>query len=151
MIELLSSCIYASLGTLGFGLVFNANKKKLIYIFIGGFLNIFFYEITLYFTKNIFLSSLVCASITYIYSTVMAYFTKSPSIIYILTGLIPSVPGSSLFYMMQNIVLTNNTLSIVYAKEVVLTILGIACGIALFSVVVNLYKDLNKGKKKHTV
>ena len=143
---MIENLLWASLGTLGFGLVFNANKNKLIYILIGGFLNYFIYAFTYKLSSNIFLSSFLCAAVTYIYSVIMARVSKCPSVIYVLTGLIPSVPGSHLFYTMQNLVIGNIDVALSYAKITVEVILGIASGIALFSVFFNLYKDI---RNKH--
>ena len=54
IIKLLS----ASIGALGFGLLFNTKKSRLPFVFLGGFINIVSYEITYKYTNNIFLSSL---------------------------------------------------------------------------------------------
>lgn len=136
--------IFAAIGTLGFGMAFNSSYNKLIYILIGGFLNYFSYYVTYYYSKNVFLASLVCASVTYIYSNVLARLTKCPSVVYVLTGLIPVVPGSSLFYMMQALVLDDLSLAYHHMLITVLTILGIATGIALFSMLHNLFKNIIK-------
>ncbi len=143
---MIEGLIWASLGTLGFGFIFNANKNKFVYIFLGGFLNYLIYALTYKFSNNVFLSSFLCAAMTYIYSVIMARVSKCPSVIYVLTGLIPIVPGSYLFYTMHNIVLGNNALAKQYAMTTTEVILGIASGIALFSVLFHLYKDI---KNKH--
>lgn len=143
---MIEGLLWASLGTLGFGLIFNANKNKLFYILISGFLNYFAYALTYKLSYNIFLSSFISAAVTYIYSVIMARVSKCPSVIYVLTGLIPIVPGSHLFYTMQNLVLGNNILASKYAMTTAEVILGIASGIALFSVLFHLYKDI---KNKH--
>ncbi len=139
---MIEGLLWASLGTLGFGLVFNANKNKWFYILISGFLNYLAYALTYKLSNNIFLSSFVCAAITYLYSVIMARVSKCPSVIYVLTGLIPSVPGSYLFYTMQNVVLGNTDSALLYANITAQVILGIASGIALFSVFFNLFKQI---------
>lgn len=141
---MIEGLLWASLGTLGFGLVFHAKKNKYLFILISGFLNYLAYALIYKWTNNIFLSSFVCAAVTYIYSVVMARINKCPSVIYVLTGLIPSVPGSHLFYTMQNLVLGNTKLALQYAITTTEVILGIASGIALFSVFFSLYKDIKK-------
>lgn len=136
----------AALGTLGFGLIFNANKNKLIYIMIGGFINYLAYMLTYESTENIFLSSGVCAVVTSLYSEVLAVILKCPSTIFILTGLIPSVPGSSLFYTMQNLVLGNSSDALNQGIITIEVILGIVSGIlfaSVFSAIFNI-----KEKKK---
>ena len=141
---MIEGLLWASLGTLGFGLVFHAKKNRYFFILIGGFLNYLAYAFIYKWTNNIFLSSFVCAAVTYMYSVVMARINKCPSVIYVLTGLIPSVPGSHLFYTMHNLVLGNTKLALQYAITTTEVILGIASGIALFSVLFSLYKDIKK-------
>ncbi len=136
----------AALGTLGFGLIFNANKNKLVYIMIGGFMNYLAYMLTYELTKNIFLASGVCAVVTSLYSEILAIILKCPSTIFILTGLIPSVPGSSLFYTMQNLVLGNSSEALNQGIITIEVTLGIVSGIlfaSVFSAIFNI-----KGKKK---
>ncbi len=139
--------LYAALGTLGFGILFNANKNKFIYIMIGGFLNYLGYMLTFNLTGNIFLSSGICAIVTSVYSNVLAKILKCPSTIFILTGLIPSVPGSSLFYTMQNIVLGNSKIALAQGIITIEVILGIVSGILFASVFDVVLKEI----KKHAI
>ncbi len=140
----MTNLLYAALGTLGFGILFNANKNKLIYIMIGGFLNYLGYMLIFNLTNNIFLSSGVCAIVTSIYSEVLAIILKCPSTIFILTGLIPSVPGSSLFYTMQNLVLGNEKEALNQGIITVEVILGIVAGILFASVFEMILKELKR-------
>ncbi len=136
--------LYAALGTLGFGILFNANKNKLIYVMIGGFINYLAYIITYNLTNNVFLSSGVCAIATSTYSNVLAKILKCPSTIFVLTGLIPSVPGSSLFYTMQNIVLGNSKIALKHGIITMEVILGIVSGILFVSVFDVILKEIEK-------
>lgn len=139
--------IWATLGALGFGLIFNVKKNKLIYVMIGGFINYLAYMLTYNFTNNIFLSSAICAVMTSLYSEIMAILLKCPATIFILTGLIPSVPGSSLFYTMQNLVLKNSSESLKQGIITIEVILGIVAGMLFASVImafINAKKQIKK-------
>ncbi len=138
--------LYGTLGTLGFGMIFNSNPNKLLPITIGGLINTIAFLTTLNITNNIFLSSLVSALITSIYSYIMSIIYKCPATIFTLTGLIPIVPGGSLFYTMQNLVLSNNTIAIKYATDTILTILGIVSGMLISSVIIVMYRNIIKIK-----
>lgn len=138
----------AALGTLGFGLIFNANKNKLVYIMIGGFMNYLAYMLTYELTKNIFLASGVCAVVTSLYSEILAIILKCPSTIFILTGLIPSVPGSSLFYTMQNLVLGNSSEALNQGIITMEVTLGIVSGI-LFASVFSAIFNIKRKKKSN--
>lgn len=139
--------LFAALGTLGFGLLFHAKENKLIYIMIGGFLNYLGYSFIYRCTSNIFLSSLGCAVVTSIYSTIMAIILKCPSTVFILTGLIPIVPGSSLFYMMQGFVLKDYDLARLNFGITCEVIFGIVAGMAIFTVIVTFIKEIIKHMK----
>ena len=75
----------------------------------------------------------------------LALFLKCPTTIFILTGLIPSVPGSSLFYMMQNLVLNNSKEALNQGIITIEVILGIVSGMLFASVIMAI---INANKKK---
>lgn len=137
--------LWAMLGSLGFGIIFNVNRNKLFPVMIGGFLNYFVYYIILRITNNIFLSAAFCAIATSLYSECLALMLKCPTTIFILTGLIPSVPGSSLFYTMQNLVLKNTNEALKQGIITIEVILGIVSGMLFASAVMVI---LNTKKKK---
>lgn len=140
--------LYAALGTLGFGMVFKTDKNKWLYIFIGGFLNYLAYFLVYSYTSDVFLSSMVCALVTSTYSLFMAIILKCPSTIFILTGLIPIVPGKNLFYTMQGLVTSNYA----FAREnlilTVLVILGIVSGMAMFTVIHTISREVISAIKR---
>lgn len=138
--------LWAMLGTLGFGLIFNVRKNKLIYVMIGGFINYLAYMLIFNFTNNVFLSAAVCAVVTSLYSEVMAILLKCPTTIFILTGLIPSVPGSSLFYTMQNLVLKDSGEALRQGIITIEVILGIVSGMLFASVIMAMFNTKRKNK-----
>lgn len=138
--------LWAMLGTLGFGLIFNVRKNKLIYVMIGGFINYLAYMLTFNFTNSVFLSAAVCAVVTSLYSEVMAILLKCPTTIFILTGLIPSVPGSSLFYTMQNLVLKDSNEALRQGIITIEVILGIVSGMLFASVILAMFNTKKKNK-----
>ena len=139
--------IWATLGALGFGLIFNVKKNKLIYVMIGGFINYLAYMLTFNFTNNIFLSAAICSITTSLYSEIMAILLKCPATIFILTGLIPSVPGSSLFYTMQNLVLKNSNDALKQGIITIEVILGIVAGMLFASVIMAIINTKKQRKK----
>ncbi len=140
--------LYAALGTLGFGMIFNANKNKLIFIMLGGLLGYLGYYITDLFTSNIFIASAVCASVTSTYAYIMARLVKCPSTVFLLPGLIPIVPGGSLFYMMENLVLGDSKDALNQGIITVEVIFGIVSGILFVSTCNVINKEILKTKEK---
>ena len=120
------------------------NKNKVFYIGLGGFLNYLSYYLVFKYTNNVFLSSMVCAIVTSIYSNIMAVILKCPSTIFILTGLIPVVPGSSLFYMMNGLVMNDYIIAKMHLLIVVKVIIGIVAGMSLSTVIVTFIREFVK-------
>lgn len=141
---MIKELLFATLGTIGFGLLFHANKNKVFYIGLGGFLNYLSYYLVFKYTNNVFLSSMVCAIVTSIYSNIMAVILKCPSTIFILTGLIPVVPGSSLFYMMNGLVMNDYIIAKMHLLIVVKVIIGIVAGMSLSTVIVTFIREFVK-------
>ena len=139
--------LYASIGSLGFGMIFKANKNKYTYIAFGGLLNYLAYYLSYKHTNNIFISAAVCAVVTRIYANIMAIILKCPTTIFTLTGLIPIVPGGSLFYMMQNLVLKNTSEALnqgIITSEVILGIVsGMLFASSLITIISAIKKKLN--------
>ena len=50
--------------------------------------------------------------------------------------------------MMQNIMISNNNLAIKYGLSALYTVLGIAFGIALFSMFLNIFRNTHNSLKK---
>lgn len=85
-------------GTLGFGVLFNVRGKRLIIAAIGGLLSWLLFilfnkvvdnEPVAYFAVSVAISA---------YAEIMARVLKTPTTAFIITGLIPLIPGSSLYY-----------------------------------------------------
>ena len=88
------------IGTLGFGVLFNVRGKRLIVAAIGGLLSWLLFilfnkvvhnEPVAYFAVSVAISA---------YAEIMARVLKTPTTAFIITGLIPLIPGGSLYYTM---------------------------------------------------
>lgn len=86
--------LWAMLGTLGFGIIFNVNKDKLLPVMIGGFLNYLAYYITF---KLIFIISIVCCYNFFIFGTFSFVFKMSNNHFY--TNRINSISSRKQFVL----------------------------------------------------
>lgn len=134
MINDLIQIISSTLGTLGFAIFFNTKKNRLIPATIGGILTIIVYLICYNDTKNIFLSNLVGAVAITIYSEILARYLKCPTTVLLFSGVIPLVPGGSLFYTMNSAVLGEKKEFYFHASQTMQVALGLAVGILLTTV-----------------
>jgi uncharacterized membrane protein YjjB (DUF3815 family) len=95
--------IAATLGSLGFSVLFNIKGKKLIGVTLGGFIGWLAYVIYSMLMLNDTLCYFLAAVTISIYAEIMARVMKCPVTVIIAPSLIPLVPGASLYYTMAHI------------------------------------------------
>jgi len=146
--------LYASLATLGFGILFNIKGKNLIIATIGGGLSWFFYLLFIHFQTGELLSYFLAALICSIFSEVMARINKTPVTTFIVCGIIPLVPGMGMYNTMLEFTRGNASLAISKCLETISIAGAIAVGIALVSSLTKLIfreMDNKKSKRKSSV
>ena len=92
--------ISAFIGTLGFAVLFNIRGKRLVFAALGGLLSWSLFEIIDIFINNEVIIYFVVALLSSFYAEIMARVLKTPTTAFIITSLIPLIPGSSLYYTM---------------------------------------------------
>ncbi len=94
--------ITGMLGAVGFALLYNIRGKRLIFAALGGLLAVVFYVVFGLFIENEILNYFICSLAVSLYAEIMARVLKTPTTTFIITSLIPLIPGSSLYYTMTN-------------------------------------------------
>ena len=146
--------LYASLATLGFGILFNIKGKNLIIATIGGGLSWFTYLFLMHFHAGELLSYFIAALICSIFSEFMARVNKTPVTTFIVCGIIPLVPGMGMYNTMLEFTRGNANLGISKCLETISIASAIAVGIALVSSLTKLIfkgMDNKKSKRKYSV
>ena len=123
--------ITAFLGSLGFALIFNLEKKYIVPGSIGGILCWGAYLLIDFISDGVFFPSLVASAVAALYAEVAARFLKVPATVIFVSAIIPLIPGSSLFYTMSHAVSGDAHLFGVYGMNTLNYLLGITCGISL--------------------
>ena len=135
--------ITATVGSLGFGILFNVRKKRLIAVGLGGgaawALYLFFDMITGSLGVSYFLVSLLVS----LYAEAMARIFKSPTLVFISPSLIPLVPGASLYYTMSHALSQKTELFLGSALTTLTAAATLAIGIIVGAVVAKLLTKLN--------
>lgn len=89
--------LMAALGSLGFAMFFGICSRKLIYSFLGGALTWSVYLIVMeYELPEVYAYALSAAAGT-LYAELLARFIKTPVTLFIITSVIPLVPGGALY------------------------------------------------------
>lgn len=66
---------------------------------------------------------------------------------FIIPGMIPLVPGSSLYYTMSNLISSNQEMALSKFVDTILVIVGLAFGIAAGSIVVSVLKSFAQNRR----
>ena len=97
----LVECIAGALGCLGFSLLFNVHGKGIFLCMLGGVVCWGAYCLTIKLGGGEGAATFIASFATAVYSEVMARVRKCPAIGYLVLGLIPLIPGSSIYYTMN--------------------------------------------------
>lgn len=125
--------LLAFMGSLCPAVLFNADRKKFIWIGVSGSLGWLVYSHLFSITGQVILSTFAGALMVGIYSEVMARFLKSPATVFSVSGIFPLVPGIGAYQTVQLIVENHLSDAASKAIETVASAGSIALGIMLVS------------------
>ena len=92
--------ITGTIGTLGFGILFNIRGKRLIAATLGGALSWSLFLLLQLFIPSEPVNYFIVSLTTAFYCQLAAIRLKTPTTVFITTALVPLVPGGSLYYTM---------------------------------------------------
>ena len=121
------------LGSLGFSILYNVRGKKLIAASLGGFM-----AWSLFLLLGLFMDSepmrylIVSMSIS-LYAEILARVLKTPTTTFIITALIPLIPGGSLYYTMSSAFGGNFDVFLGNAVSTLSLALALAIGVAIIA------------------
>ena len=82
-------------------------------------------------TQSVFVQSFAASAVTAVWSEILARVKKTPAQQYLIVGLIPLVPGATLYYAMSAVVQQDWAQAQFYGYRVTAFVLGIAAGVSL--------------------
>ncbi len=132
--ESILQVIMAGIGTLGFSIYFRVREKNVAASTAAGIIGWAIYLLIFYFTEQLFLSNFVAAFLVYLYAEIMARILKAPSNIFLIPGIIPLLPGGTLYYTMQAIVEGDRDTAVLQGTQTAIITVGIAAGIVVGTV-----------------
>ena len=141
LINLVMSFIAAT----SFSILFNTNKRHLICIGFCGLGTYAVYHVVMVLTASPFWAAFVSSIFAALYSEFTARIRRAPTIIFLIGGIIPTVPGGALFYTMKFLVLSVYDMALTKLIETLEIGLGIAGGIVTVSIIFSTVSDhINK-------
>jgi len=123
----------SGLGSIGFALYFLAKTDKLPLALLGGAMAWAVYLLVYHFYPSVFAASAVAAAAVSIYSEWMARVVKAPSNVFMITALIPLLPGSYLYYAIAGLLSGDMLQFNAYGAKTLSATLGIEGGILIAS------------------
>lgn len=126
--------VTATLGALGFALIFNVNRRLLLPASLGG---LFAWGVYLLcsevFGLNVLISNVVAGAFCQIYAEILARILKTPATVICIPSVIPLIPGGALYNTMYSAVHQDWDMFRHHGYLTLQTALGIAAGISFVS------------------
>lgn len=129
MISYIIQIISASLGSVGFALLFNLRRDKLPYIAIGSALGYCIYLALMHCTSSTLIANMAAAMFCTALAEIYARWRKAPTTLFLMSHIMPLVPGGSLFYTMRSMVQQDQASFAAYGMDTALAAVGISVGI----------------------
>ena len=141
----------AGLGTLGFSVFFRVRTAHLPAATLGGVLSWTCYLLVSRMGGTVFFSTLIAALAVCLWAEAMARLRKAPATVFLVPGIIPLLPGSTLYYTMDGLVARDMHTFIAKGGETLFVAVGIAGGILIASEIVRVITHAWARHKKRQV
>ena len=139
--SLFESFLFSFVSTLGWSVYFNAPKKDLLYCSLAGAIGWITCILIEDYTTNTILSNFIATFIITLFSEFLARRLKKPAILYIIPGIIPLVPGLSIYNTMLDLIQGNYLQALERATNVAMISGAIVMGMLI---VTSVLKGLKK-------
>lgn len=123
--------IAATVGTLGFAIVFNVRGKKLFFATFGGLLAWVLFLLLGFLIESEVVRYFIVSLLVSVYGEIMARYLKTPTTIFSVVCLVPLVPGGGLYYTMTNAFSGNLDASIGHASGTLYLAAALSFGVVI--------------------
>jgi len=138
---LIYKIIMAFFATLAFAFLFNSPKKELFLCGFTGAFGWFFFELVNMITMDAALSAFVHTIAVTALSRLLSFKRKNPITVYLISGILPIVPGSGIYYTAYHVLINESSLAYSYGLETLKTAGVISLGImAVLSLPVQMFR-----------
>lgn len=146
--SVLIECIAGAIGCLGFSFLFNVHGKGISLCMLGGVICWASYCLVEGLGGGEGMATFIASFVIAVYSEVMARVRKCPAIGYLVLGLIPLIPGSSLYYTMNYAVRGDMTMFSLQGMKTIELAGLMAAGILLVSTSMRMWLVWKQQRKK---
>ncbi len=141
--------LMASIGSVAFGMFFGIYTKKLVFSALGGALTWGVYLIAMEFGVAEPICYALAAAAGTLFAEILARLIKTPVTVFIITSIIPLVPGGSLYYTMLGLLQGNQEVFLLKGSYTLSAAGAMALGIFSATMLFKLFFSLwNLPKRK---
>ena len=143
---MLTQILFAILSTFGFGILFEIRGKNLFFSALVGGISWATYLISLDLGAPLILAYFISSVVLTLCSEILARILKTPVTSILISGLIPLVPGSGIYYTMYYILEKNMEEAVFKGSETLFIAVALSFGIVFVSSLVRIIKTGNKNR-----
>lgn len=136
------------IGGVGFAILFNIKGKRLILAGLGSLISWSLFLLLNLYIKNEPICYFIVALLLSFYAEIMARVIKTPTTTFIMTSLIPLIPGSSLYYTMRYLIEGGGEIFISTAVKTLSLAIALALGIIMATAITKFILLLNSKIKE---
>lgn len=125
--------ILSIIASIGFAIVFQIEKKELVFAGIGGGVTRIFYLIFMALVPYRILYAALAAMVAALYAEIMSGLKHTPATYYLYPSIIPLIPGDLFYYMCAGIITSDMDMFRKYALECTLALVGLSVGFVVCS------------------
>ena len=135
-------------GSLGFGILFNVRGKRLAAAALAGLLSWSLFLLLGIWIADEALRYFIVALAISIYCEIMARMLKSPTTTFLMTALVPLIPGGGLYYTMTNAISGDVIGFIERGLKTISLAVALALGVIVVTVMMNIINKVKKLPKR---
>ncbi len=132
--------VLSVLASLGFAIVFQVEKKDLIFAGIGGGVTRIFYLLFLSFIPNRIVYVALSALIAALFAEIVSGIKHVPATYFMYPTMVPLIPGDLFYYMCVGLITRNTEMFKLNAIECTLALVGLSVGFVVCSFVSNIMR-----------
>ena len=136
------------IATIAFAILLRISRKHLLHVGVCGTITFAIYYTLYFFTSSLFVAAFGSAMVTSICAEILARLRHAPTIVFVLTGIVPTVPGGALYRAMRDLLLQKGAEALKNFTETLEVGIGIAGGIVTVPIILGIIIDARAARKK---
>lgn len=145
--DVIMPCLCCTVACAACGIQFNIRPKHLAAASVGAFMSQFIYVIAGMTGSGEIKSCLIAAAAAELYSVMLARRMKTPANMFLITSIIPLVPGGKLYYAMSALVTNDIDTAAKLGLDAFETAIAIAVGIFIITLIQRVLSSIDIKKR----